>query len=128
IRAGKSMVIRPEDPNRRSAGSFFMNPVLRPEQLELLCSRVHARGLAPTSLPQFPTPEGTKVPAAWLIEQAGFPKGYGVGEVGLSSRHTLALINRGGATAGQLLALAQEIRRGVHQAFGVSLAPEPILV
>ncbi len=79
--------------------------------------------------PCFPAPDGRfKIPAAWLIERAGFAKGYGTGRVGVSHRHTLALVNRGGATAAELLALAQEIQTRVRAVFGVDLAPEPVFV
>lgn len=128
IRASKSMVLRPGDPNRRSAGSFFVNPVLSHSQLQDLCAKLQAHGIPTEALPRYPAPNGTKVPAAWLIEQAGFTKGYGHGPAGLSTRHTLALVNRGGATAAHLLTLAREIRRGVHHRFGVWLAAEPVLV
>jgi UDP-N-acetylmuramate dehydrogenase len=124
IRARKGMVLNPGDPDTRSAGSFFTNPVLDAEQF----ARVAAA--AAGQVPSFPAGDGqVKVPAAWLIEHAGFGKGYGApGRARISSKHTLALINAGGATTSDLLTLAREIRDGVRAAFGVTLAPEPTLI
>jgi len=124
IRARKGMVLNPGDPDTRSAGSFFTNPVLDAEQL----ARVTAAATGP--VPRFDAGHGkVKVPAAWLIEHAGFGKGYGApGRARVSSKHTLALINAGGATTADLLTLAREIRDGVHTAFGVTLTPEPTLI
>jgi UDP-N-acetylmuramate dehydrogenase len=119
LRAAKGMVLDPEDPDTYSAGSFFTNPVLEPEQ---------AAGL-PADAPRFPEPDGrVKTSAAWLIERAGFGKGYGRGAARLSTKHTLALTNRGGATTAELLALAREIRAGVRERFGVELVNEPVLL
>ena len=124
IRARKGMVLSSGDPDGRSAGSFFTNPVLSAEQY----ARVVAAAAGP--VPRFDAGEGrVKVPAAWLIEHAGFGKGYGApGRARISSKHTLALINAGGATTAGLLALAREIRDGVRVAFGVALEPEPTLI
>ncbi len=114
LRRGKGMVIDPADPDSVSAGSFFTNPILP---------------APPDGAPFWPEPDGRfKVSAAWLIEQAGFHKGYGNGRAGISTKHTLALVNRGGATTAELMALAHEIAGGVHDRFGVSLHPEPVLV
>jgi UDP-N-acetylmuramate dehydrogenase len=123
IRARKGMLLNPGDPDSRSAGSFFMNPVLDAEQF----ARVES---AAGPVPRFDAGDGlVKVPAAWLIEHAGFGKGYGAaGRARISSKHTLALINAGGATTADLLALAREIRDGVRAAFGVTLDPEPMLI
>lgn len=122
LRRGKGMVVDSTDPDSRSAGSFFTNPVLRPGAAASLLARAP---LAPT----WPEGDGrTKVSAAWLIEQAGFPRGYGDGPVGLSTKHTLALVNRGSGRTADLLALAREVRDGVRAAFGVELVPEPMLV
>lgn len=119
LRRGKGMVVDPADPESRSAGSFFTNPIVAPE----LAAR-----LAP-SPPQWVQPDGrVKLAAAWLIEQAGFAKGTTRGNVGISHKHALALVNRGGATATELLAFADEIVAGVEARFGVRLVPEPILV
>jgi UDP-N-acetylmuramate dehydrogenase len=124
LRRGKGMVIDPGDPDSVSAGSFFTNPILEPDGFARLQAR--AGDLDP---PAFPEPDGRiKTSAAWLIERAGFTKGYGHGRVGISSKHTLALVNRGGATTAELIALAREIAAGVQARFGVSLAPEPVLV
>jgi UDP-N-acetylmuramate dehydrogenase len=128
IRARKGMVISPDDPDSRSAGSFFTNPVLDPGQLARVESVAADRGLGP--VPRFEAGEGlVKVPAAWLIERAGFGKGYGTpGGARVSAKHTLALVNAGAATTASLLDLAREIVAGVRAEFGVTLEPEPILV
>ncbi len=123
LRRGKSMVIDPEDENRRSAGSFFLNPVLEAAEVK----RVAA--LAPPQMPQWPQPDGrVKLSAAWLIERSGLAKGAGDGPVGLSSRHTLALVNRGGATAEQVVRFAAAVRGRVYASYGVTLRPEPVFV
>jgi UDP-N-acetylmuramate dehydrogenase len=114
LRRRKGMVIDPHDPDSVSAGSFFTNPILE---------------AAPEGAPVWPEPDGrVKTSAAWLIEQAGFHKGYGDGRIGISAKHTLALVNRGGGTTAELLALAREIVAGVRARFGVVLHPEPVLV
>jgi UDP-N-acetylmuramate dehydrogenase len=116
LRASKGMVLDPDDHDTWSAGSFFTNPFVDPADL-------------PDGAPAFPQPDGTvKTSAAWLIERAGFSRGYGDGPVRLSTKHTLALTNRGGATTEQLLDLAREIRAGVQNAFAITLDPEPTLV
>ena len=124
IRARKGMLLNPEDPDSKSAGSFFTNPVLDAEQF----ARLEATAARP--VPCFDAGDGrVKVPAAWLIEHAGFGKGYGApGRARVSSKHTLALINADDATTADLLTLAREIRAGVHAAFAVTLDPEPTLV
>ena len=125
LRRGKGMVIDPADPDSVSAGSFFTNPILDPGDFARLQTRTGEAG----SPPAFPEPDGRiKTSAAWLIERAGFPRGYGDGRVGISTKHTLALVNRGGATTAELMALAREIAGGVRERFGVHLAPEPVLV
>jgi UDP-N-acetylmuramate dehydrogenase len=131
LRRGKGMVLDPGDPDTRSAGSFFTNPVLDLRQLDEVRRRAAARpGGTEVIVPHFPAEDGqVKVPAAWLIEQAGFTKGYaGDGGARISSKHTLALTNPGGASSASLLGLAREIRNGVRQAFGVELVSEPVLV
>jgi UDP-N-acetylmuramate dehydrogenase len=129
LRRGKGMVLDDRDPDSVSAGSFFVNPILDAPALAALEQRVAARGLAVASVPRFPEPDGrTKVSAAWLIERAGFTKGFGEGRVGVSRKHALALVNRGGATTSELLGLARALQDGVRAAFGVSLVPEPVLV
>jgi UDP-N-acetylmuramate dehydrogenase len=128
IRGRKGMVISPDDPDSRSAGSFFTNPVLDADRLARVESAAQARSLGP--VPQFDAGDGlVKVPAAWLIERSGFAKGYGApGPAHVSTKHTLALVNGGTATTADLLALAREIVAGVRAAFGVTLEPEPVMV
>jgi UDP-N-acetylmuramate dehydrogenase len=133
LRRGKGMVLDPADPDTRSAGSFFTNPVLDDGQFADVRRRAAARtGIAAddVSVPHYPAGDGhVKVPAAWLIEHAGFGKGYrGDGGARISSKHTLALVNPGGASSAGLVGLAREIRNGVRQAFGVELVNEPVLV
>ena len=132
LRRGKGMVLDPADPDTRSAGSFFINPVLDLERFAALEGAARV-ALGPGSrVPRYPAGDGrVKVPAAWLIEQAGFRKGYPATDTDgarISSKHTLALVNPGGATAAGLLALAREVREGVRETFGVELASEPVLV
>jgi UDP-N-acetylmuramate dehydrogenase len=133
LRQRKGMVIDPADPDTRSAGSFFVNPVLDPPALAAVEAAARARCGPDTRVPRFQV-EGSgdglvKVPAAWLIERAGFGKGYNPGDgVRISAKHTLALVNAGTASTAALLALAREIRDGVREVFGVSLTPEPVLV
>ena len=119
LRAKKGMLVDAADPDSVSAGSFFTNPVLPPSAV-------------PAGAPGWPVtygPDGkVKVPAAWLIEQAGFYRGFGEGSVGLSTKHTLAIVNRGGATSSEVVAFARAIRDGVQAKFGVRLEPEPVLV
>lgn len=122
LRRRKGMVLDPADPDTRSAGSFFTNPLLDPGQL----AELRARGVEP---PAYPEADGrVKVPAGWLIERAGFGKGYGDGPVGISTKHALALVNRGGARTTDLLRVARAVREGVRTKFGVVLLPEPVLV
>jgi UDP-N-acetylmuramate dehydrogenase len=133
LRRGKGMVLDPADPDTRSAGSFFTNPVLDHGQLADVQRRAAAKAgkaAGEISVPHFPAGDGrVKIPAAWLIEQAGFGKGYpGDGGARISSKHTLALVNPGGASSASLVGLAREIRNGVRQAFGVDLVNEPVLV
>jgi UDP-N-acetylmuramate dehydrogenase len=128
IRSRKGMVLNPGDPDTRSAGSFFTNPVITAEEFAGVELAATARGVGP--VPHFPAGGGrVKVPAAWLIERSGFAKGYGApGRARVSSKHTLALVNAGEATTADLLALAREIVSGVQAAYGVTLTPEPILI
>ena len=129
LRRGKGMVVDASDPESVSAGSFFTNPILAPEAFAALCARVAERLGEGTEPPGYPEPDGrVKTSAAWLIERAGFARGYGEGPAGISGKHTLALVNRGGATTAQLLAVAREIAAGVRESFGVDLHPEPIFV
>jgi UDP-N-acetylmuramate dehydrogenase len=128
IRARKGMVLNPGDPDTRSAGSFFTNPVLTTGELAQVEVAAVAAGAG--RVPRYDAGDGlVKVPAAWLIEHAGFPKGYGApGPAHVSAKHTLALVNAGSATTADLLALAREIVSGVRTRFGVTLTPEPILI
>jgi UDP-N-acetylmuramate dehydrogenase len=128
IRSRKGMVLNPGDPDTRSAGSFFTNPVITAEEFAGVEAAAAARGVAP--VPRYPAADGlVKIPAAWLIERSGFAKGYGApAPARVSSKHTLALVNAGEATTSDLLALAREIVAGVQSAFGVTLTPEPILI
>jgi UDP-N-acetylmuramate dehydrogenase len=130
LRQRKGMVIDPADPDTRSAGSFFVNPVLDAPALAAVEAAARARRGPDTKVPRFDAGDGlVKVPAAWLIEHAGFGKGYNPGDgARISAKHTLALVNAGTASTAALLALAREIRDGVRETFGVSLAPEPVLV
>jgi UDP-N-acetylmuramate dehydrogenase len=132
LRQRKGMVIDPADPDTRSAGSFFVNPVLGAAALAHVEAAARARCGPGTRVPRFAA-EGSgdlvKVPAAWLIEHAGFGRGYNPGDgARISAKHTLALVNAGSASTAALLALAREIRDGVRDTFGVCLAPEPVLV
>lgn len=124
IRQAKGMLLVEGDPDCRSAGSFFKNPVVAAEDVARM---VEIAGKEP---PRFAAARDgfVKVPAAWLIEHAGFGKGYALGAAGVSSRHTLALINRGGATAADVLALAWRIMAGVEERFGVRLEMEPVML
>ncbi|MFI2778127.1 UDP-N-acetylmuramate dehydrogenase [Streptomyces sp. ALB3] len=129
LRAGKGMVLDAEDHDTWSAGSFFTNPVLDEAQHALLLARAEERLGADVTPPAFPAGDGlVKTSAAWLIDKAGFTKGYGTGPARISTKHTLALTNRGGATTEDLLALAREVVAGVHEAFGVTLVNEPVTV
>ena len=128
IRARKGMVLNPGDPDTRSAGSFFTNPVLTAGDFARVEAAAAAQGAG--QVPRYDAGEGlVKVPAAWLIEHAGYPKGYGApGPARVSSKHTLALVNADSATTADLLALARDIVSGVRARFGVTLTPEPILI
>jgi len=126
IRRSKSMVLDSSDENRRSAGSFFKNPVLPQADYEALNERLRSRGLA---VPSYAAGEGRrKLSAAWLVEQAGFAKGFTKGAVGISSRHSLAIVNRGGATAADIVSLKDDIQARVLAEFGIQLQPEPVFV
>ncbi len=124
IRMSKAMLIVPGDEDCRSAGSFFKNPLLTGKEFEELTTRLAGR-----QIPNYPGGDGkVKVAAAWLVEQAGFRKGYTRGAVGISRRHALAIVNRGGATAADIIALKNEIQNKVLGEFGISLHPEPVFV
>lgn len=126
IRALKGMLIVPGDPDCRSAGSFFKNPVVSEEQHRDLERRAAERGL---TLPSYPALEkAKKVSAAWLVEKSGFARGYGFGHAGISNKHALAIVNRGGAAAAEVLALKEQIQQRVEEIWGVRLEPEPVFV
>jgi UDP-N-acetylmuramate dehydrogenase len=126
IRALKGMLIVSGDPDCQSAGSFFKNPVLSESEHEELKQRAAARGLTVPSYPALETHK--KVSAAWLVERSGFTKGFGFGRVGISSKHALAIVNHGGATAAEVLALKEQIQQRVEEIWGVRLEPEPVMV
>jgi UDP-N-acetylmuramate dehydrogenase len=131
LRRGKSMVLDPADPNHRSAGSFFTNPVVEVAVADALVEQALREGLVEraAAVPRFPAEAGrVKLAAAWLIEAAGFRKGERRGAVGISSRHALALVHHGGGRTRELLAFAEEIRARVRERFGVVLEREPVLV
>ena len=129
IRRRKSMVLDPSDPNARSVGSFFVNPVVSARELAARSWRSAGGASRPARPcpPMRPT-DGMKLSAAWLIERAGFQRGERRGSVGISERHCLALVNRGGGTAAELVSLAREIRTRVRDRFGITLQPEPVQV
>ena len=126
LRRAKAMVLDAQDPDTRSVGSFFVNPVLGAAALEQVVERWRAAG-GEGAVPAYAAPGGFKVPAAWLIERAGFLKGYRREGVGISRRHALALVNAGGTTA-ELLALAADIEAAVAARFGVRLEREPVMI
>ncbi|OIK00018.1 UDP-N-acetylmuramate dehydrogenase [Streptomyces colonosanans] len=129
LRAGKGMVLDPEDHDTWSAGSFFTNPILTDEEFAAFHARVKERLGEGAQPPAFAAGNGhVKTSAAWLIDKAGFTKGYGSGPARISTKHTLALTNRGEATTEDLLALAREVVAGVRDAFGITLVNEPVTV
>jgi UDP-N-acetylmuramate dehydrogenase len=126
IRASKGMLISPGDADSRSAGSFFKNPILSTSQHDDLMRRAAERRL---NVPSYPAlSQQKKISAAWLVENSGFRKGHAKGNVGISSKHALAIVNRGGAMAADIIALKDEIQARVDQTWGVRLEPEPVLV
>ena len=126
IRASKAMLITPGDEDCRSAGSFFKNPVLRPEQYAKVNKRAAAKGL---EIPSYPALESQrKVSAAWLVERSGFSKGYSSGRVGISRKHALAIVNRGEATAAEVVAIKEHIQQRVEEIWGIVLEAEPVFV
>ena len=129
LRRSKGMVLDAQDNDTWSAGSFFTNPVVSAERLPRVLAAIVAK-VGDVTIPQFPAPDGTKLSAGWLIERAGFEKGFpGIdAPARLSTKHTLALTNRGAASAADIVALARSVRDGVAAAFGVELEPEPVPV
>lgn len=133
LRARKGMVLDAADHDTWSVGSFFTNPVVAPDVYDRLASDAADRGNGP--VPHYPAPDGIKLAAGWLVERAGFGRGYpdnklagGAAPCRLSTKHALALTNRGGATAEDVMALARTVRDGVRDVFGITLQPEPVLV
>jgi UDP-N-acetylmuramate dehydrogenase len=127
LRRAKSMVLDASDENAKSAGSFFTNPIVDSDVAER--ARDAARAMGQGGMPEFAAGEGkTKLSAAWLIERAGFARGTTRGRVGISTKHSLALVNKGGASASELVAFALEVQQGVADHFGVRITPEPELV
>ncbi|MGY4711943.1 UDP-N-acetylmuramate dehydrogenase [Mycolicibacterium sp. CBM1] len=125
LRARKGMVLNPDDHDTWSVGSFFTNPVVTADQFAELAARVEGR------VPHYPAADGVKLAAGWLVEHAGFGKGYpgsADAPASLSTKHALALTNRGKATTADVLALARTVRDGVRDAFGITLVPEPVLI
>jgi len=126
IRAAKAMLITPGDEDCRSAGSFFKNPVLPAEQYDQLTRRAAAKGL---QVPSYPALDAQKkVSAAWLVEHSGFSKGYSSGQVGISRKHALAIVNRGEASAADILGLKDHIQQRVDELWNIHLEPEPVFV
>ena len=126
IRGGKGMLIVEGDPDSCSAGSFFKNPVLNEAEHSDLEKRAAAKGLVVPSHPALE--QHKKVSAAWLVEKSGFGRGYSSGHVGISTKHTLAIVNRGGATAAEVLEFKDQIQQRVEEIWGVRLDPEPVFV
>lgn len=125
IRRRKGMVLDPGDPDTRSDGSFFMNPVVSRTEFDAFMQKARAAVGEGAAVPHFPSSDSVKLSAAWLIEHAGFQKGYTRGNAGLSAKHTLAVVNRGEATAADVLRLVEEIQGRVRDTFGVELHAEP---
>jgi UDP-N-acetylmuramate dehydrogenase len=123
IRHSKGMLIVPGEADSHSAGSFFRNPIVARDKAESLAAEFG-------KMPQYPAggghPDEVKLSAAWLVERAGFAKGYTMGRAGISSKHSLALVNRGGASAAEIMALRDAVVRGVEERFGITLEPEPV--
>jgi UDP-N-acetylmuramate dehydrogenase len=127
LRAGKGMVLDDDDHDTWSVGSFFTNPVVTPAEFDMVKSRA---GKEAGPVPNYPARDGVKLAAGWLVERAGFGKGYpgDSAPVRLSTKHALALTNRGGARTADVIALARTVRDGVRTSFGIELTPEPILI
>lgn len=131
VRGSKSMVIREGDPNSKSVGSFFKNPIVSNDDYEMIQEMAQDSGLIDSGqlVPRFKVDaENVKIPAAWLIENAGFHKGYRNGKAGISSKHSLAIINPGNASASDVLKLKKEIQAAVNEKFNILLLPEPVFV
>ena len=128
IRHSKAMLIVPDDPDCRSAGSFFKNPIVSAAQYAEVFE-IAKRQRIQSDIPKFPVSNGqVKLSAAWLVEQSGFRKGFSRGSVGISSKHSLAIVNRGGATAKDIVAFKNDVQKHVADQFGIKLQPEPVFV
>jgi UDP-N-acetylmuramate dehydrogenase len=126
IRASKAMLIAPGDEDSRSLGSFFKNPIVSEAKYQELAERSGTRGL---EIPSYPAAkEQRKIPAAWLVEHSGFSKGYSAGHAGISRKHALAIVNRGGATAAEIVGLKNSIQQHVQETWGIQLETEPVFV
>jgi UDP-N-acetylmuramate dehydrogenase len=126
VRAAKAMLISADDPDSRSAGSFFKNPIVSVAEYDRISGLPLCKESKP---PRYPAADGqVKISAAWLVEHAGFPRGYTFGRVGISNKHSLAIVNRGGAKGADILELKNRVQEGVTKAFGVQLHPEPVFV
>ena len=126
IRSRKGMLLVEGDPDTRSAGSFFKNPIVEESSLEEIAAKLE---IPPTEIPQWPAGQGSvKLSAAWLIERAGFHKGFSMGRAGISTKHTLALVNLGGATASEIITLRDAVTLKVEEIFAMRLEQEPVLV
>ena len=130
LRRRKSMVYDLQDPNRRSAGSFFTNPIVSPAKAAEVVDQALREGLArtPGEVPQYPLPDGVKLAAGWLVEHSGIGRGFRMGPVGVSSHHALALVHHGGGSTADLLRLAVHVRDTVAKRFGIALLPEPVFL
>lgn len=126
IRSSKGMLITSDDQDSRSAGSFFKNPIVSSAEYQRIVALSVCQDQKP---PSFPAPQGmVKISAAWLVEKSGFAKGYTEGRVGISRKHSLAIVNRGGATAEEVVRLKDKVQQAVLRAFGVQLHPEPVFI
>ena len=126
IRRSKGMLLVKGDSDSNSAGSFFKNPIVDQEAVSRIAT---ALSIAPTEVPNWPAANGSiKLPAAWLVERAGFHKGFQMGRAGISTKHTLALVNLGGATAAEIVALRDAVILGVENLFQIRLEQEPVML
>jgi UDP-N-acetylmuramate dehydrogenase len=126
IRARKGMLLIEGDPDSHSAGSFFKNPVVEQGAIERIAAKLD---INPTEIPHWPAGQGsTKLPAAWLVERAGFHKGFHMGRAGISTKHTLALVNLGGATASEIIALRDAVTHKIEERFAIQLEQEPVML
>ena len=128
LRRAKSMVLDPQDPNARSAGSYFLNPTIPGPPMDAIEERWQAVGDRSSEIPKFPESGGrVKIPAAWLVENSGFGKGFRYGQAGISENHALAIVAHGGRAA-DVVRLGEMIQEAVEKRVGITLAPEPVVV